>query len=467
MSFRVRFAPSPTGHLHIGGARTALFNWLFARQNSGTFVLRIEDTDQERSDEEMVRGILEGLSWLGLDWDEGPFFQSNNLESHRRVGRRLVDTGWAYCDFSEPSAGPDSHLAFRNLSAGEAEERLQKGERFATRFKVPEGRKIQFEDLVFGQITVETDSLEDFVILRSDGYPTYHLSVVADDLEMGITHVIRGADHLSNTGKHVLLYQALGETAPTYAHLPLILGSDKKRLSKRHGATSVTEYRDRNLLPEAVFNYIALLGWSPGDDSEIFSSDELIKKFNVSRISRANAVFDFTKLEWMNKRYISSSSAENLESAVREQLQNAGLWSASFADEGRERFLSMIDLLKSRVQNLSDFTIYGRAFFTDDFSYDEAATAKYLKAEQRLILKRALTELRDRYKLLPEFTLENTEEVLREITTRYGLKAGQFIGAVRVACTGKTQAPGIFDVLVALGRSSVIARLDHLIQFMG
>ena len=249
MSFRVRFAPSPTGHLHIGGARTALFNWLFARQNGGTFVLRIEATDQERSDAEMVRGILEGLKWLGLDWDEGPFFQSKNLESHRVVGQRLLDTGWAYRDFSDSNSEPDSHLAFRDLSADEAGARLQKGERFATRFKVPEGRKIQFKDLVFGPITVETDNLEDFVILRADGYPTYHLSVVADDIEMGITHVIRGADHLSNTGKHVLLYQALGEAVPTNTHLPLILGPDKKRLSKRHGATSVTEYRDRNMLP--------------------------------------------------------------------------------------------------------------------------------------------------------------------------------------------------------------------------
>jgi glutamyl-tRNA synthetase len=446
MSFRVRFAPSPTGHLHIGGARTALFNWLFARQNGGTLVLRIEDTDQERSDEHMVRGILEGLRWLGLDWDEGPVFQSKNLDSHREVGQRLLDTGWAYRDFSDPNSGPGSHLTFRNLSAAEAEERLQKGEPFATRFKVPEGRKIQFEDLVFGQITVETDSLEDFVILRSDGYPTYHLSVVADDLEMGIT---------------------LGGTAPTYAHLPLILGPDKKRLSKRHGATSVTEYRDRNLLPEAVSNYIALLGWSPGDDSEIFASAELIKRFSISRISKANAVFDFTKLEWMNKRYISSSPAEALEAAVREQLQKAGLWSTNLEEEGRPWFLSMIDLLKSRVKDLTDFTVYGRACFTDDFAYDEAATAKYLKPEQIPILKKALNELRDRYKQLPEFTLEATEEILRDVATRYELKAGQFIGAVRVACTGKAQAPGIFDVLVALGRTSVLARLDRLIQYIG
>jgi glutamyl-tRNA synthetase len=467
MSFRVRFAPSPTGHLHIGGARTALFNWLFARQSGGTFVLRIEDTDQERSDAEMVRGILEGLKWLGLDWDEGPFFQSKNLESHRVVGQRLLDTGWAYRDFSDPNSEPDSHLAFRNLSADEVGERLQKGERFATRFNVPEGRKIQFEDLVFGPITVETDNLEDFVILRSDGYPTYHLSVVADDIEMGITHVIRGADHLSNTGKHVLLYQALGEAVPTYTHLPLILGPDKKRLSKRHGATSVTEYRDRDLLPEAVTNYIALLGWSPGDDLEILSSDELIKRFNISRISKANAVFDFTKLEWMNKRYISSSPAEALEAAVREQLQNTGLWSTHLEEEGRPWFLSIIDLLKSRVNNLADFAVYGRAYFTDDFTYDEAATVKYLKPEQRPILERALMELRDRYKLLPEFTLEATEEILREVATRYEIKAGQFIGAVRVACTGKAQAPGIFDVLVALGRTSVLARLDRLIQYIG
>ncbi len=467
MSVRVRFAPSPTGHLHIGGARTALFNWLFARQNGGTFVLRIEDTDQQRSDKEMVQGILDGLTWLGLDWDEGPFFQSKKLESHRAVCQRLLETGWAYRDFSAPNAGPDSHRAFRDLSGIEMEACLMGGEPFAIRFKVPEDKKIQFEDLVFGPITVEANNLEDFVILRSDGYPTYHLSVVADDLEMGITHVIRGADHLSNTGKHILLYQALDKAVPTYAHLPLILGPDKKRLSKRHGATSVTEYRDHNLLSEAVCNYIALLGWSPGDDSEIFSSDELIKRFNISRISKANAVFDFTKLEWMNKRYISSSPAETLEAAVREQLQKAGLWQPDLEKDARRWFLSVIDLLKTRVQNLPDFTVYGRAFFTDDFSYDEAAAAKYLKPEQWPILKRALTELRDRYEQLPDFTLETTEDVLREVATQYELKAGQFIGAVRVACTGRAQAPGIFDVLVALGQKRVLVRLDRLIQYVG
>ncbi|HUV13755.1 MAG TPA: glutamate--tRNA ligase [Acidobacteriota bacterium] len=464
MSVRVRFAPSPTGHLHIGGARTALFNWLFARQNGGTFVLRIEDTDQQRSDEEMVQGILEGLTWLGLDWDEGPFFQSRQLESHRAVCQHLLETGWAYRDFSAPNAGPESHRAFRNLSSVEMEECLKGGEPFAVRFKVPEDSEIQFEDLVFGPVTVETNNLEDFVILRSDGYPTYHLSVVADDIEMGITHVIRGADHLSNTGKHVLLYQALDKAVPTYAHLPLILGPDKKRLSKRHGATSVTEYRGHDLLSEAVRNYIALLGWSAGDDSEIFSSDELIQRFKISRISKANAVFDYTKLEWMNKRYISSSSAETLEAAVLEQLQKSRLWRSELEEDARPWFLSVIDLLKTRVQNIPDFTAYGRAFFTDDFPYDEAALAKYLKPEQRPILKRALSELRARYEQLPDFTLEATEEVLREIATQNELKAGQFIGAVRVACTGRAQAPGIFDVLVALGQTNVLARLDRLIQ---
>jgi len=466
MSVRVRFAPSPTGHLHIGGARTALFNWLFARQSGGTFVLRIEDTDQQRSDEEMVQGILEGLTWLGLDWDEGPFFQSERLDLHRAVCQRLLETGWAYRDFSARNEGPDSHRAFRDLSSIEMEECLKGGDPFAIRFKVPEDQTIQFEDLVFGPTTVETNNLEDFVILRSDGYPTYHLSVVADDLEMGITHVIRGADHLSNTGKHVLLYQALDEAVPTYAHLPLILGPDKKRLSKRHGATSVTEYRDHVLLSEAVRNYIALLGWSSGDDSEIFSSDELIKKFNISRISKANAVFDYTKLEWMNKRYISSSPAETLEAGVREQLQKSGLWRSELEEDARPWFLSVIDLLKTRVQALPDFAVYGKAFFTDDFSYDEAAAAKYLKAEQRPILTEALTELRDRYERLPDFTLEKTEEVLREVANKYELKAGQFIGAVRVACTGRAQAPGIFDVLVALGQTNVLARLDRLIQYV-
>ncbi|UCF37972.1 MAG: glutamate--tRNA ligase, partial [Acidobacteriota bacterium] len=367
MSIRVRFAPSPTGFLHVGGARTALFNWLFARQNQGTFILRIEDTDVKRSDEDMVQGILEGLTWLGLDWDEGPYFQSQRLDHYTATADRLLAAGYAYRDFSEANRGSDAHLEFRDLPEAEVQKRLTSGESFAVRFKTPKGQKVSFIDLVFGEVTVETDNVEDFVILRSDGYPTYHLSVVVDDTEMGITHVVRGADHLSNTSKHALLYGALGAELPTYVHLPLILGLDKKRLSKRHGATSVTEYRDSGFLPEALFNYLALLGWSPGDDSEFLSVSELTERFSLERINKANAVFDPAKLDWMNKRYISSFPAEDLAPYIQQELEKAGLWQEDFLGEKKTWFLSVLELLKTRAGALADFPVYGRAFFTDDF----------------------------------------------------------------------------------------------------
>jgi glutamyl-tRNA synthetase len=414
----------------------------------------------------MVEGILAGLRWLGLDWDEGPLFQSRRRCVYDKFVNGLLANGFAYRDFSSPDAGPTAHLESRALEPNVVQQKLEKGETFPVRFRVPRREQVSFKDLVFGTIEVETDNLEDFVILRSDGTPTYHLSVVADDLETNITHVIRGADHLSNTGKHVLLYRAAGAEVPTFAHLPLILGQDKKRLSKRHGATSVTQYRDIGLLPEAVRNYIALLGWSSGDEAEILSCEELIRRFNLSRVNKANAVFDYSKLEWMNKRYISAAEPEVLEGRVRLELEKSELWNEYMATDERSWFLSVIELLKTRVQSIPDFTVYGRAFFTDDYAYEEKATAKYLKADQLPVLTTALLELRDSYRELPDFSLEATEMALREISERHEIKAGQFIGAVRLACTGKSKAPGIFDVLVVLGREKVVERLDRLIQYI-
>ncbi len=469
MSVRVRFAPSPTGFLHVGGARTALFNWLFARQTDGTFILRIEDTDEKRSSEEMVDGIMNGMSWLGLDWDEGPFFQSRRLELYQATARRLLADGHAYRDFSAADAQPDGYRAFRDLPMAESDRRADSSEAFAVRFKTPAGKTISFLDLVFGPIEVSSDNLEDFVILRSDGFPTYHLSVVADDSDMKISHVIRGADHLTNTSKHVLLFEALGFSVPTYVHLPLILGPDKKRLSKRHGATSVTEYSQKGMLPEAVRNYLALLGWSPGDDSEILSQDELIHRFDLSRINRANAVFDVSKLEWMNKRYLSAAEPEVLEPYVRRELESHDLWGDRWAGEDRDRFLSILNLLRTRVESLHDFPVYGRAFFTDDFLYEEDAARRYLEfsdtAERDLLLD-SIRQLRAEYSELPVFDIGSTEEVLRRIAGERGLKVGQFIGAVRVATTGRGQAPGIFDVLITLGRAETLARLDRLILYL-
>jgi glutamyl-tRNA synthetase len=469
VSVRVRFAPSPTGYLHIGGARTALFNWLFARQNDGAFILRIEDTDVERSDQELVSGILEGLQWLGLDWDAGPFYQSERRALYQSTCDRLLDTGQAYRDFSPPGSTQEEYHQYRDAGPSVIEHLLEKETPFAVRFRVPTDRQVKFYDQVFGKIEVETDSIEDFVILRTGGNPTYHLSVVADDLDMRISHVIRGADHLSNTSKHILLHEALGAPVPVYAHLPLILGKDKKRLSKRHGSTSVTEYSKQGLLPDAVRNYIALLGWSPGDDSEILPGALLRDRFDISRINKANAVFDPSKLEWMNKRYLSTADAEVLAPYVRQALLDAGLWDERFDSSRNDWYLAVINLLKKRAQSLSDFPVYGEAFFTPDFQYDSAASEQYLMPldeDAKCHLRNALTELRDTYSTLSPFDLAKTEEALRQIAADYKLKTGQFIGAVRVAVTGRAQAPGIFEVLVALGQEQTLNRLNRVLRFL-
>lgn len=467
MSVRVRFAPSPTGYLHIGGARTALFNWLFARRHAGAFILRIEDTDEKRSSDDMVQGILDGLQWLGLDWDEGPVFQSQRRELYHDTVRKLLDSGSAYRDFSPPDAAEGAHLESRRLSPEEGLERAAAGIPFAVRLRTPESGMIGFQDLVFGRIEVDSSTLDDFVILRSDGSPTYHLCVVADDADMAISHVVRGADHLPNTPKHVLLYQGLGLPAPTFAHLPLILGPDKKRLSKRHGATSVTEFSRQGLLPEAVRNYIALLGWSPGDDTETFSPEELVRRFDLSRVNKANAVFDYSKLEWMNKRYLSGMDGEALVDRVRPVLEASGLWRPDWNEGSRGELLGLLELLKSRVRNLLDFADYGRPYFTDQFEYDPDAVMKFMgEGERRGRSAALLSALRDRYAADTEFSLISTESRLRELATEFGVKAGELIGAVRVAVTGRGQAPGLFEVLAALGQERVLHRLDRMIRFL-
>lgn len=475
---RVRFAPSPTGYLHIGGARTALFNWLFARQKKGTFILRIEDTDVARSSTEMVEGILEGLRWLGLGWDEGPYCQSQRLDFYRNACRRLLEEGKAYRCFCPPEllerkkqeaqkAGRAWQYdgTCRKLPADELETRLREGLSFALRFKVPEGEPVSFDDRVYGRVEVNSENIEDFVILRSDGMPTYHLCVVTDDCDMKISDVVRGADHLSNTPKHVLLYHALRKPVPRYAHLPLILGPDKKRLSKRHDATSVTEYKRMGFVPAATRNYLALLGWSAGRDQEIFSSEELIEFFDLDRIHKSNAVFDLQKLEWMNGQYISRLRAEELESEVRPLLQQEGLWDPAWENVKRSGFLHTLDLLKSRARRLTDFAHLGRAFFSDDFSYEPEAVHKYLSPTGDA-LTQALAALREAYANLTPFSLETTETTLREICRRYGLKSGDFIGAVRVALTGKAVAPRLFEVILTLGKEKTLRRLERALAFL-
>ena len=477
MTVRVRFAPSPTGHLHIGGARTALFNWLYARQKKGQFILRIEDTDVARSSTEMAEGIQEGMRWLGLDWDEETYYQSQRLEWYRTLCQRLWEEGHAYHCFcsreileskkqaAQQKEGEWSYdQTCRHLSKTEQEAGLGAGRPSAMRLKVPVGERITVQDRVYGRITVESENIEDFVILRSDGMPTYHLSVVADDIDMGISDVIRGADHLSNTSKHVLLYQALGETVPRYAHLPLILGPDKKRLSKRHGTTSVIEYKRAGFLPAAIRNYLALLGWSPGCDQEMFGQSELIQLFDLGRINKANPVFDARKLEWMNGQYIRGLSGRELELEVKCLLEQEALWDEAWEKEERQWFLSTVDLLKSGTRTLADFGDFGRAFFTDQFEYEPRAVEKYLSSPEPL--RAALEELSTSFDQLELFDLETTEKTVRKVAEDHEIKSGAFIGALRVALTGKAVAPGLFEVMTVLGREKTLFRLKRVLRFL-
>jgi glutamyl-tRNA synthetase len=463
---RVRFAPSPTGYLHVGGARTALFNWLFARHTGGTLILRIEDTDFERSSEDMVQGILDGMRWLGMEWDEGPFFQSQRLPLYQATADELRRSGHAYYCFCSReqleerraqavAAGkpPMYDRRCRTIDPKVASERAQAGASCALRFAVPESGVTSFEDAVFGKVEFANEELEDFVLLRSDGVPTYHLSVVTDDLDMRLTHIIRGADHISNTPKQVLQYHALGKPLPVFAHLPLILGPDKSRLSKRHGATSVLAYQDMGIVPEAFRNFLGLLGWTPGNaGKEIFSSDELIALFSLSGISKSNAVFDNDKLAWFNTEWIRRYRAEELLPLIEEEWTKAGFHS----DRSREEILAAIALLQPRARSLKDFAGAFRGYFSDAYEYDTAAVAKFLADEPTRAL---VAELGNRYETLDEFSEVGTEQVLRSFAEEKGVKAGALINGSRVALTGQGVAPGLFAVMGSLGKERVVKRL--------
>jgi len=464
---RVRFAPSPTGYLHVGGARTALFNWLFARHCGGTFILRIEDTDFERSSEEMVQGILDGMSWLGLAWDEGPFFQSQRLHLYRRTAEQLVASGHAYSCFctkeeleqrraeaARANRPPMYDRRCRNLDRADVEQRRAAGQPAAVRFSVPDG-STSWDDAVFGRVEFANTEIEDFVLLRSDGVPTYHLSVVADDIDMGLTHIIRGADHISNTPKQILQYRALGAALPVFAHVPLILGPDKTRLSKRHGATSVMAYKDMGIVPEAFRNFLALLGWSPGPahkDRELFSSDDLIQLFALEGISKSNAVFDNDKLAWFNTEYIRAYDSAQLLPLIEAEWRAAGFHPTRSPQET----LAAIDLLKPRARSLKDFAGPFRAYFGDRFEFDPAAVAKFLADPA---LPALLGELASRYAAAPEFTETAAEEILRAFAAGKAIKAGALINGSRVALTGQAVAPSLFAVMAALGRDRVVRRL--------
>ena len=437
---RLRFAPSPTGYLHVGGARTALFNWLYARRHGGVFVLRIEDTDVARSSDAMVTGILDGMRWLGLDWDEGPdvggphapYFQSERLDKYRSAAERLL-----------------------------AADRAVKDEG-AIRFKVPSGHT-SFTDLVHGPIEFENEHIEPFVILRSDGHPTYHLSVVVDDIDMAITHIVRGDDHISNTPKQVLLYQALEAATPQFAHVPLIMGPDKKRLSKRHGATSVMEYERQGYIPEGMANFLALLGWSPGSsDQELFSVEELTERFTLEGISGGNAVFNTEKLDWFNHQHLLRLTDAELVGRLEPELRAAGLWRPTLETSESPWLRKVLALLKPRAKKLTEYIEGLRPFLDAPIEYDQDAVGKHLSVAG---LGGHVQALLAAYQTA-RFDETSLEQALRQLADDRGVKAGVLIHATRIAMTGRMVSPGLFEMLVLLGRERVLARLQALSEFL-
>lgn len=467
---RVRFAPSPTGHLHIGAARTAIYNWLFARHHKGKFILRIEDTDVQRSSEEMSQGIIDGLEWLGLDWDEGPLYQSQRLQLYRDKAEELVQLGKAYYCYCLPEEIQERKA--KKEAMGEYWEydrhclTLTKAERAsfedenrnrAIRFRVS-GEDIHYQDLLHGSITVKSATIEDFVLLRRDGLPTYHLSVVVDDIELEITHVIRGDDHISNTPKQIMLYRAFEAPLPAFAHQSLILGPDRKKLSKRHGVTSVLKYRDEGFLPLALLNYLAQMSWSPGEE-RIYSVDEMVGKFELEKRSGGNPVFDMTKLEWLNGKLISQLSDEDLMPFVKETFKHAGLWEDDLETEKKAWLLNLIGLLKKRSRKVSDFPDRARPFLFDDFPYEEEAVEKYLR-DDRLddLMPKLIRDLSN----LDNYSADEIERALRQRAENEGVKAALFIHAARVLVLGMAVSPGIFDVLELIGRKKTINRLARL-----
>jgi len=472
---RVRFAPSPTGYLHVGGARTALFNWLFARSTGGVMILRIEDTDLERNKPELVEGILDGLRWLGLDWDEGPIHQSERLPLYRAAAEKLLASGAAFLCYCPPEKYAGGDAAVEGDAAAAGPRRVTRcpcregnpadpSQSPAVRFRVPLGEITRFDDAVFGPREVANEEIEDFVLLRSPrpgqsaemALPTYQLGAVVDDIDMRITHVIRGADHLSNTPKQVLLYRALSATPPIFAHVPLILGPDRTRLSKRHGATSVGSYRDEGFLSEAFRNFLALLGWSTGDDTEFMRTEELLRRFSLAGVSRTNAVFDRAKLEWFNTQYLQKLPIEDLLPAVESELRSAGLWQEEWAGARRDWFAHTVDLLRPRTRLLPDFSTWGRAFFSDDFVCDSAAREKFWKDAR---LPDLLGQLSDGLAALPDWNHDACDKVLRDLAAAAGVKAGLLINATRVAIVGQAVAPPLFDTMVVIGQSRIVARL--------
>lgn len=466
---RVRFAPSPTGALHLGGARTAIYNWLFARRNGGKFLLRIEDTDVERSRHELVEQIYESLRWLGVNWDEEPIFQSQRLDIYKKKVAELLEKGAAYRCFctledldNERQVAQANHRAYkysgkcRNLTTEQIAENLAKGCPFAVRFKIEPGIT-SWNDIVFGQITVNNAELDDFIIQRSTGVPVYQMAVVVDDIAMGITHIIRGEDHIPNTPKQINIFRAFGQPIPEFAHLPLLLGIDGKRLSKRHGATGVDEYRDMGFPAEAVFNYLALLGWAPKNGQDVLKVSEIIPQFELSAISRKAAVFDPKKLEWVSSQHISRMEIAEIRELLIPRLIDAKIIESEVSPQLCEYIDKVIILLKERVKTFQHFIDWGAYFFQDPVNYEEKAVAKYWQ-DGAIVAK--MTALQSEYTKLPTFDAVVLEECLRRVAETLNVKAADLIHPLRLALTGFSISPGIFQVAELLGKETVLRRIS-------
>ncbi len=495
MTTRVRFAPSPTGYLHIGSARTALFNYLFAKHTGGKFLIRVEDTDQQRSTEESLASILDGLKWLGFAHDEKIVFQSDNAEKHRVTALKLLQEGKAYRDFTSKEdrsitdikkdiadkarkQGRDKDMRdneYRVLPKEESDKRAKNGERFAIRLKVATTGKSSFEDAVYGLQERDYADIEDLVLLRSDGHPLYNLAVVCDDIEMNISHVIRGQDHITNTHKQILIYEALGEERPTFAHLPLILAPGGKKLSKRiHGEiVSMTAYRDAGFIAGAFRNFLALLGWSAGEEQEIYSLEELIEKFSLDRINQSNATFNFDannerrwtddKAIWMNAEYIRTMALDGLVPLVREELRNEKLWREEYDDDEKQWFESTVDLIRERFYTLKDFSEQGRAFFSEDFDYDKNAIEKNLKKHPDL--RTWLPELAEKFEGLEDFSHDEIFAAVKDFCEEKSTKVGVVLNGTRVLLTGQGVGPSMVSVIEQLGKDKTVMRLKSQVAW--
>jgi glutamyl-tRNA synthetase len=476
---RVRFAPSPTGHLHIGGARTALFNWFFARNKGGKFILRIEDTDLERSTEESYRAIVDAMRWLGLDWDEGPtvggdlgpYFQSERRQTYRELAHRLLAEDKAYYCFctsddlhrmrealKKEGKDPKYDRRCRDLGPDEIQRRMSAGTPHVVRFKAPLGGETTVEDLVRGTVTFSNPQLDDFVLMKSNGYPTYNFAAAVDDTLMKITHIIRGEDHLPNTPKQILLYHAFGVETPAFAHVPLILGPDGSRLSKRHGATSVAQFEADGYLPEAMVNYLALLGWAYDDRAQVFETKDLIAKFSLDKVSAKAAVFDYKKLLWMDGEYMKQRPVEDRVALVTPHLEKAGLIKSPLDESTKDYLGRVVGAVGERLKVGFQIVELAGFFFRDDIEYDPEAVAKVLK---RHYVPAALRVLEDRLQKIERFDLASIEPVLRGLAQEMGLKAGDLFQPVRVAITGTRQSPGLFETMVILGKERVLKRLAY------